>query len=296
MTGLEDAVAMAQSSDRVLLVIGEDYDLTGEARSRSDLELPTSQRVLADAIFATGKPVTIILVTGRPVAIEDISGRADAIVNTWMLGVEAGNALADVLWGDVSPAGRLPISFPRRTGAVPYSYSEYPSGRPADPDLSKDSNRYHDLPVTPLYPFGYGLSYSTFEYGDLTAEADTVSPDEQIELTVAVTNTGDRKADEVVQLYMRDPVASVARPKMELRGIARISLAPGQTKHVTFTVDPAQAAIWKQGSEWGVEAGRLDFMVGASSSDIRDTVSVNISGSATVFAPAAALETKVDIQ
>jgi beta-glucosidase len=296
LTGIENAVVLAQSSDRVLLVIGEDYDLSGEARSRSDLELPMSQRALADAIFATSKPVTVILVTGRPVAIEDIAERADAILNTWMLGIEAGNALADVLWGDVSPAGRLPISFPRRTGAVPYTYSEYPSGRPADPDLSKDSNRYHDLPITPLYPFGYGLSYSTFEYGDLTAEADTVSPDEQIKLTVAISNTGDRKADEVVQLYMRDPVASVARPKMELRGFARISLAPGQTKHVTFTVDPAQAAIWKQGSEWVVDAGRLDFMVGASSSDIRNTVSVNISGSAATSAPAAALETKVDIQ
>jgi len=296
MSGIEDAVAMAESSDRVLLVIGEDYDLSGEARSRSKLELPASQRALADAIFATGKPVTVILVTGRPVVISDLAERADAILNTWMLGVEAGNALADVLWGDVSPAGRLPISFPRRSGAVPYTYSEYPSGRPADPDLSNDSNRYHDLPVTPHYPFGHGLSYSTFEYGDLTAEVDTVSPDQKIKLTVAVSNTGARKADEVVQLYMRDPVASVARPKMELRGFARISLAPEETKSVTFTLDPAQAAIWKQGSEWIVEAGRLDFMVGASSSDIRDTVSVNISDSATMFAPAAALETKVDIQ
>jgi beta-glucosidase len=296
MSGIEDAVAMAESSDRVLLVIGEDYDLSGEARSRSDLELPASQRALADAILATGTPVTVILVTGRPVVISDIAERADAILNTWMLGVEAGNALADVLWGDVSPAGRLPVSFPRRTGAVPYTYSEYPSGRPADPDLSKDSNRYHDLPVTPLYPFGHGLSYSTFEYGNLTAEADTVSPDEKIKLTLPISNVGDREADEVVQLYMRDPVASVARPKMELRGFARISLAPGETKSVTFTLDPAQAAIWKQGSVWIVEAGRLDFMVGASASDIRDTVSVNISSSETTFAPAAALKTKVDIQ
>ena len=159
-SGIEDAMALAQQADRILLIIGEDYDLSGEARSRSDLELPESQKALANAIFETGKPVTIILVTGRPLAIEDIAARADAVLNTWMLGVEAGNALADVLWGEVSPAGRLPISFPRRTGSVPYTYSEYPSGRPADPDLSADSNRYHDLPVTPLYPFGYGLSYA----------------------------------------------------------------------------------------------------------------------------------------
>ena len=289
-------MALAQQADRILLIIGEDYDLSGEARSRSDLELPESQKALANAIFETGKPVTIILVTGRPLAIEDIAARADAVLNTWMLGVEAGNALADVLWGEVSPAGRLPISFPRRTGSVPYTYSEYPSGRPADPDLSADSNRYHDLPVTPLYPFGYGLSYASFSYGNLTAEQATVTTDQPIRLSVTVTNTAERDADEVVQLYMRDPVASVARPKLELRGFKRIALKAGETRTLTFTLNPAQAGIWHRETGWTVEAGQLDFMVGASSADLRSSASITISNSAPASAPAAALQTQADVQ
>ncbi|MCA8903162.1 MAG: glycoside hydrolase family 3 C-terminal domain-containing protein [Hyphomonas sp.] len=293
---IRNATEAASQADRVLLVIGEDYDLSGEARSRSDLALPASQIALAEAVFATGKPVTVILLTGRPVAIESIAQRADAVLNAWMLGVEAGNALSDVLWGDVSPAGRLPANFPRRTGAVPFTYSEYPGGRPADPDLAKDSNRYHDLPITPLFAFGHGLSYSSFEYGDLTVDATDIAADGNIRLSVDVTNTGLRAADEVVQLYMRDPVASIARPKLELRGFKRVPLEAGETRRVTFTLTPAQAAIWKSGTGWQVEAGRLDFMIGAASDDIRGTVSVNITGTAISAAPAAALETKVDVQ
>jgi len=294
--GIPLAVGAAQAADRVLLFVGEDYDLSGEARSRSDLELPASQRALADAILATGKPVTVILSTGRAVAIEDIATRADAVVNTWMLGVEAGNALADVLWGKVSPAARLPVDFPLRTGAVPYTYSEYPSGRPANPDLAVDSNRYRDLEVTPLYPFGYGLSYSKFDYGDLKVTSDRVVPDGQISLSVSVTNSGERDADEVVQLYMRDPVATIARPKLELRGFKRVPLKAGETRTLTFTLDPAQSAIWHKGDGWIVEPGRLDFMVGASSADIRGITSVTITDRAVTSAPAASIQTQVDVQ
>jgi beta-glucosidase len=296
LSGIEDAVNAAESADHVLLVIGEDYDLSGEARSRSDLQLPASQIALADAVLNTTTPVTIVLVTGRALEIEDIAERADALLNAWMLGVEGGNALADILWGDVSPAGRLPISFPRRSGAVPYTYSEYPSGRPADPDLSKDSNRYHDLPVTPLFPFGFGLSYSSFEYGSLSTESGKVAPDEPILLSVSVTNSGDVIADEVVQLYMRDPFASVARPKRELRGFKRISLEPKETKRLTFTLHPAQAAIWNKDKGWLIEAGRLDFMIGASSDDIRGMISVTIGEEAIALTPAAAIETRVDVE
>lgn len=296
LDGIQEAVTAAGKADRILLVIGEDYDLSGEARSRSDLELPESQKALADAILATGKPVTVLLVTGRAVAIEDIANRADAVLNTWMLGVEAGNAVADVLWGKTSPAGRLPVDFPRRTGAVPYTYSEYPSGRPANPDLAADSNRYHDLPITPLYPFGYGLSYSSFTYGDFTAESPEVSPGEPIRLSVSVTNSGDREADEVVQLYMRDPVATIARPKLELRGFRRVPLKAGETRRLTFTLDPAQSAIWRKEEGWVVEPGRLDFMIGTSSADIRGVTSITITDQAIATAPAASLQTRVDIQ
>ncbi|MEZ5954529.1 MAG: glycoside hydrolase family 3 N-terminal domain-containing protein [Hyphomonas sp.] len=293
---IKAAADIATAADRVLLVIGEDYDLSGEARSRSDLSLPASQQALANAVFSTGKPVTVILVTGRPVAIETIAGRANAVLNTWMMGVEAGNALADVLWGKVSPAGRLPADFPRRTGAVPFTYSEYPSGRPADPDITKDSNRYHDLGIDPLYPFGYGLSYSDFTYDSFTAGAAEVGANGTVTLSVKVTNSGSLQADEVVQLYMRDPVASVARPRIELRGFKRLSLEPGETRTVSFTVSPAQAAIWRSGNDWAIEAGDLEFMVGGSSADIRARTSVRVTDTGHSNAPAAALETKVDVQ
>ncbi len=294
--GIAAATSIAAAADRILLVIGEDYDLSGEARSRSDLSLPESQRALADAIFATGKPVTIILVTGRPLVLDTIANRADTILNTWMLGVEAGNALANIVWGKVSPAGRLPADFPRRTGAVPYTYSEYPGGRPAEPDLTKDSNRYRDSLIGALYPFGYGLSYTTFDYGDLQAADAEIAPDGTISLSVKVTNTGARDSDEVVQLYMRDPIATLARPKLELRGFKRLPLAAGESRTVTFSLSPAESAIWHHDAGWIIEAGQLDFMVGASSADIRSTASVTITASAPASAPAAALETRVDIQ
>lgn len=295
-TTIEDAVRAASAADHVLLVIGEDYDLSGEARSRSDIALPANQAALAEAVFSTGKPVTLILVTGRPLAIETEANAADAVLNTWMLGVEAGNALADVLWGDVSPAGRLPVEFPRRTGAVPHTYSEYPGGRPTDPDLSRDTNRFIDIPITPLFPFGHGLSYSQFDYGDLTSNVASAAPGEEIRLSVPVTNTGPVDADEVVQLYMRDPVATIARPSRELRGFIRTRIPAGATRIVTFTLTPDQAAIYRNDAGWTVEAGRLDFMVGASAADLRSKASVEISQTYSTDAPASALETKVDVQ
>ncbi|MEE2920299.1 MAG: glycoside hydrolase family 3 C-terminal domain-containing protein, partial [Pseudomonadota bacterium] len=295
-TTIEDAVRAASAADHVLLVIGEDYDLSGEARSRSDIALPANQAALAEAVFSTGKPVTLILVTGRPLAIETEADAADAVLNTWMLGVEAGNALADVLWGDVSPAGRLPVEFPRRTGAVPHTYSEYPGGRPADPDLSRDTNRFIDIPITPLFPFGHGLGYSQFNYGDLTSNVASAAPGEEIRLSVPVTNTGPVDADEVVQLYMRDPVATIARPSRELRGFIRTRIPAGATRIVTFTLTPDQAAIYRSDAGWTVEVGRLDFMVGASAADLRSKASVEISQTYSTDAPASALQTKVDVQ
>mgnify|MGYP003142712929 CR=1 FL=1 len=293
---LDAAIATASAADRILLVIGEDYDLSGEARSRSDITLPRNQAELAEAMFATGKPVTIILVTGRPLAIESEAAQADAVLNTWMLGVEAGNALADVLWGKVSPAGRLPIEFPRRTGALPHTYSEYPGGRPADSDLTKDTNRYMDIPITPLFPFGHGLSYTQFEYGELNTAATTVQAGEDIVLSIPVTNTGKVDADEVVQLYMRDPYASIARPKRELRGFQRVNIPAGQTKTLIFTLSPDQAAIYKSGTGWVVEPGKLEFMVGASAADIRSNTEITLTQKTITGTPASALPTRIRIE
>ncbi len=295
LEGIPAAIAAAEAADHVILVVGEDYDLSGEARSRSSLYMPDSQRALARAVLDTGRPVTVILVSGRPLAIPDIARRADAVLASWMLGVEAGPALADVIFGRVSPAGRLPVSFPRTTGQAPFTYSEHPGGRPADPDLSRDSNRFHDLPITPLYAFGHGLSYSEFAYGPIRLDAAEVAPGEVVRVTVPVTNIGDRAADEVVQLYMRDPVAAVARPRLELRGFARIELDAGETRSVTFILDPAQFAVFQAPGDWLIEAGEIDLHVGASSADLRQSAVVTVTEAARSGRPAAAIATRVEV-
>jgi len=206
--------------------------------------------------------------------------------------VEAGNALADVVWGDVSPAGRLPIEFPRRTGAVPHTYSEYPGGRPADPDLSKDTNRFIDIPITPLFPFGHGLSYSSFDYGDTSA----VQSNGDIVLSVRVTNSGDVDADEVVQLYMRDPLASIARPKRELRGFTRTLIPAGESRTVTFTLSPDQTALYGARTGWVVEPGKIEFMVGASADDIRSRTDIDITEGRETGVPASAIATRISVE
>ena len=292
-SGIAAAVKLAKASDVTILMIGEDYDLSGEARSRSSLELPASQLELARAVLGTGKPVVVLLANGRPLAISELAEKAPAILETWMLGVEAGNAVADVLFGAYSPAGRLPAAFPRTTGAAPTYYAGNATGRPADPDLAKDTVRYHDLPITPLFPFGHGLSYSEFRYADLSQSTQSVGPGERIDISITIENTGGVASDEVVQLYVRDPVASIARPVLELRGFKRIELGAGQRKRVTFTLSPEQLAFWSPKGQWLVEAGRIDFWVGASAADLRASGSFEISKTHTGTAPAAALPTRV---
>jgi beta-glucosidase len=295
--GIVAAVRAARASDVVLLVVGENFDQSGESRSRSSLELPGAQEALARAVIATGKPVVAVLMNGRPLAIPFLAENSEAILETWFAGVEAGPAIADVLFGDAAPAGRLPAAFPRTTGQVPFSYLEPPSGRPADPDLARDTTRYHDLPITPLYPFGHGLSYTSFEYSDLAFSAPRMEAAGEIEVSVRVRNSGSRAGDEVVQLYMRDPVASVARPVSQLRGFHRLHLEPGEARTVTFKLSAGQFALYAQSGRWVVEPGRIDIMVGASSADIRLRGSFDIIGAPLdAFAPAAALQTEVRVQ
>ena len=276
-----------------MLVIGEHFDLSGEARSRSDLALPASQLELARSVLATGKPVVVVLANGRPLALPWLAQNAATILETWMLGVEGGNALADILFGRYSPAGRLPAAFPRTTGAVPFYYAVNATGRPADPDLTKDTMRYHDLPITPQFAFGHGLSYSEFRYSDLSQSTKAVGPGERIDISITVENTGDMASDEVVQLYVRDPVASIARPVLELRGFKRIDLAAGARKRVTFSLTPEQLAFWSPRGQWLIEAGRIDFWIGASSADLRANGAFEITKTHTGTAPAAALPTRV---
>jgi beta-glucosidase len=293
LSGVPAAETLARSADVTVLVIGEDFDLSGEARSRSDLELPASQLALARSVIATGKPVVVVLANGRPLALPWLAENAPVILESWMLGVEGGHALADVLFGRYSPAGRLPAAFPRVTGAVPFNYAANATGRPADADLKKDTVRYHDLPITPQFAFGHGLSYSEFRYSDLAQSTRSLAPGERIDISIVVENTGGVASDEVVQLYVRDPVASIARPVLELRGFKRIELAAGARKRVTFTLAPEQFAFWSARGEWLVEAGRIDFWVGASSADLRASGSFEITKTHTGTAPAAALPTSV---
>ena len=281
------AVAAARRADLVLLVVGEDFDLTGEARSRAELGLPGNQQALADAVLDTGRPVVVLLMNGRPLAIDRLAARAPAILETWFLGVEAGPAIADVLTGRVNPAGRLPVGFPRASGAVPFPYDRLPSGRPADPDASHDSSRYHDLPITPLFAFGHGLSYTDFSYADFAVRP---LPDGRFRASVTVRNGGARAGEEVVQLYAHDPVAFVSRPIEELRGFRRVALAPGEAKRVSFTLSPAQFAIWDAG-RWRIEAGEIQLMVGASSADIRGRAAIRIPAPGEGREPAAAIFT-----
>jgi beta-glucosidase len=293
LSAISWAVKIAKSADATVLVIGEDYDLSGEARSRADLDLPPSQLELARQVLALGKPVVVVLANGRPLAMSWLAEKAPAIVETWMLGVEGGNAVADVLFGAYSPAGRLPAAFPRVSAAVPFNYAGNPTGRPADADLAKDTVRFHDLPITPLFPFGHGLSYSEFRYGDLAQSTQTVAPGEKIDISITVENTGGVASDEVVQLYVRDPVATVSRPVLELRGFKRVDLAAGAGKRITFTLTPEQLAFWSPRGQWLIEAGRIDFWIGASAADLRANGSFEITKTHTGTAPAAALPTRV---
>jgi beta-glucosidase len=305
-SGFDAAVKAAKAADVVVLVIGEDFDLSGEARSRSDLELPANQLELARRVLAAtrpankpAKPVIVVLSNGRPLAMQWLSDNVPAILESWLPGVEGGPAVADALFGKYSPAGRLPAAFPRVTGAVPGYYAANPTGRPADPDLAKDTVRYHDLPITPLYAFGHGLSYTEFKYSDLAQSTSSVASGERIDISITVENTGGVASDEVVQLYVRDPVASISRPVLELRGFKRIELAPGARKRVTFSLTPEQFAFWAPSaagkSGWLVEAGRMDFWVGAASDDLRASGSFEITKTHTGTAPATALPTRVTV-
>jgi beta-glucosidase len=287
---LAEAVEAAKASDLVLLVVGEHFDRSGEARSYTDIGLSAAQEALAAAVLDTGKPVVVLLMNGRPLAIPDLARRAPAIVETWFLGVESGPAIADVLTGRVSPGGRLPISFPRASGAAPLTYAHLPTGRPAAEDLTRDTARYRDQPITPLFAFGHGLSYGRFEYGDLQLSQSEIAADGKVEVSIVVRNTASVAADEVIQLYVRDPVAAVSRPVQELRGFRRVAFAPGEAKRVRFTLTPAQFAFW-DADGWRIQPGAVQVMIGASSADIRARGEFTITSEGRSDIPAAAIQT-----
>ena len=263
--GIAEAVALARLANVALLVLGEAGDMSGEAASRSNLGLPGVQQQLLEAVQATGTPVVLVLMNGRPLAVQWAADHVAAIVEAWSLGVETGHALADMLFGDVSPSGKLPVTFPRAVGQVPIYYNHKNTGRP--PSDQKYTSKYIDLPSSPLFPFGFGLSYTTFTYRDARLSAPSITPGDTLKVAVTVSNSGEREGTEVVQLYVRDEVASVTRPVRALAGFRRVSLRPGEASTVEFLLAPKQLGFYDRDMKFVVEPGKFRVFVGGSSVD-----------------------------
>jgi beta-glucosidase len=264
--GISAAVGVARQADVILLAAGESEDMSGEARSRSSLELPGRQADLVQAVHATGKPVVLVLMNGRPLALSREAANLPAILETWFLGHETGHAIADVLFGSYAPSGRLPASFPRVTGQVPIYYNHKNTGRPAD-DSVHFTSRYLDVPSTPLYPFGFGLTYTSFAYADLAIASPRVKATDSVSVRITLKNTGSRGGEEVVQLYVRDEVGSLTRPVRELKAYRRVRLEPGQTTSVTLSIPATDLAFTGVDMRRRVEPGMFTVYVGPNAGE-----------------------------
>lgn len=263
-TRIAEAVAVARTADAVVLVIGESGAMSGEASSRTSLDLPGAQLELAQALVDTGKPVAVVLMNGRPLNLTALAASAPAILEAWFPGTEAGHAVADVLFGRVNPGGKLPVTFPRHVGQAPIYYNHKSTGRPPD-SKDKYTSKYLDVHWTPLYPFGHGLSYTQFTLQDLRLGAGRIGVDGSLTVSVEVANTGKRRGDEVVQLYIQDLVASVTRPVQELKGFTRVSLEPGERRRVEFVLGSEALGFLDQSLKWVVEPGEFRVRVSNSS-------------------------------
>ena len=269
-SGFAEAIRIARQADVVVVSVGERWDMSGEAKSRSSLRLPGVQEELVQALQATGKPIVVLINAGRPLVFNWIADNVSAILYSWWLGSEAGNAIADVLLGDYNPSAKLPISFPRAEGQIPVYYNKFNTGRPAADDKAGGYvSGYIDLQGSPRYPFGFGLSYTDFTYADLRLDTTRMRKGEKITASLTLKNTGNVAGEEVVQLYLRDKVASVVRPVLELKDFQKVRLEAGQSRRVTFTVDREKLSFYNAQLQWGAEPGDFELMVGASAADIR---------------------------
>jgi beta-glucosidase len=263
-SGFTGAVNAANNADVTVIVAGEPAADSGEASSRSDIGLPGDQLALIQQIAATKKPYVVVLMNGRPLTIPWLADNAPALLEAWYPGTEGGDAVADVLFGKVDPGGKLPMSFPRNVGQIPISYNELPTGRPFDPN-NKYTSKYLDVPNTPQYPFGYGLSYTTFSVSSLRLSTSNVSPTASLTVRADVTNTGSVAGDDVAQLYLHESDTSVLQPVRRLEGFKRLTLAPGQTRTVTFTLGSQQLGFYNADGKFVVEPGPFEVWVGDSS-------------------------------
>jgi beta-glucosidase len=270
--GIEAAVAAAREADVVILALGESSAMSGEAASRADISLPAVQQELTQAIVEIGKPTVLVLFNGRPLILDWFHENVPAILEAWFPGTEGGHAVADVLFGDYGPSGKLAMSFPRAIGQIPVYYNHYSTGRPLSPENAQQKfiSKYLDCPNDPLYPFGYGLSYTTFAYSDVQLSDTQMRAGEAIEARVTVTNTGDVAGQETVQLYVRDLVGSVVRPVKELKGFQKVDLAPGESGVVRFAIAEMDLAFHTADMSYRAEPGRFKVYVGGSSVDVKE--------------------------
>lgn len=268
---LKEALNVAAQADVIVAALGESSEMSGESSSRTELEMPDAQRDLLKALLATGKPVVLVHFSGRPTVLTWEEENVPAILQVWFGGSESADAISDVLFGDYAPCGKLTTSFPRTVGQLPLAYSEYNTGRPLPKDgwFTKFKTGYLDTPNDPLYPFGYGLSYTTFKYSDLVLSADTMTTDGAVTASVTVTNTGNYDGAEVVQLYIRDLVGSVTRPVKELKGFERIELKKGESKTVSFKINAELLKFYNSNLEFVCEPGEFEVMVGTNSRDVQ---------------------------
>jgi beta-glucosidase len=270
-SGFAEAVEAAKQSDFVILSVGEARDMSGEAKSRSSIELPGVQEELVKAVVALGKPTVVMISAGRPLVFNWTADNAPAILYTWWLGTEAGNAMADVLFGDYNPSGKLPMSFPRTEGQIPIYYNHYNTGRPAKNDSDRNyRSAYTDLSIYPKYPFGHGLSYSTFEYSDIKLSTAAFKPGQSLTATVTITNKSYTPGTETVQLYIRDITGSVVRPVKELKGFQQVFLKGGESKTISFTLTANDLRFYNDKLQFIYEPGEFNLFIGTSSAEVKE--------------------------
>ena len=273
---IKEAVEVAKKADVIVAALGEASEMSGECSSRSDIGIPQAQKDLLVELKKTGKPIVLVLFTGRPLVLNQETEIADAILNVWFPGSEAGYAISDVLFGKVNPSGKLPMSFPRSVGQIPLYYNYKNTGRPESEEdkFEKFKSVYLDIPNSPLYPFGYGLSYTTFNYSDISLNSSKLQGDQTLKASVTLTNTGEYDGSEIVQLYIRDVIGSITRPVKELKGFQKIMLKTGESKTVTFDITPEDLKFYNSDLKYDWESGDFEIKIGGNSKDLK-TASIN---------------------
>ena len=270
-SGFAAAVAAARRADKVVFFMGEDWEWSGEAASRTDISVPGVQTELLAELKKTGKPIVVVLMNGRPLVLERENALADAMLETWYPGTMGGKAITQVLFGEYNPSGKLTMTFPLNLGQVPVYYNAKNTGRPIYLPNDKYKSKYIDSPNDPLFPFGYGLSYTTFEYSDITLSTTELSANGELTARVVVKNAGKYDGEEVVQMYVRDLVGSVTRPVKELKGFEKVMIKAGESKEITFKITPDMLAFHRIDMAYGTEPGDYKLYIGGNSRDVKET-------------------------